>query len=557
MVGAVGAIATLTIATSGEARSQEPADPGAPGAALVEVCASSPVPGLPTLGPGTCATLSAGAVLLAAVCGHLPVDPASCAELTDGRPIDPDAVTAFEHGWVPRALRLQGRLDEDQPLRNELIPHTHNSFNAPQYGPTLTTSDPNHRYSLTDQLRMGIRGIELDVHWLPSPYAAPGDGGYAVTLCHGETEHVGDLSIHVGCTVDRPFAPGLDEVADYLRRPGNEHEFVLLYLQNELDGNPAGHAAAIELIEQHVGPLVARPPAGQVAGTCADLPLDRPRADFLAQGKQVMLVGNCGPGPWSSWVFQRGEGWDERGGSGDYPAFPACEVDRAAHGYDAHFIRFTEDSTWLTAITSGPALISEPEVRAMVRCGVDFIGLDRIGPADPRLADLVWSWAPDEPGAAGHCASWGTDARFRAADCSVPQRAACRTPAGAWVLSDEAVPFAGAFAACRAEGATFEVPRSGWEDERLRAVAAPAPEAEVVANAATGASLWLNLGETSAGWRPALVSAAGLVAPASPAATPAGRIPATGGGPGPVALAGAGGLLVVALGLRRLLFYSQ
>lgn len=125
----------------------------------------------------------------------------------------------------------------------------------------------------------------------------------------------------------------------------------------------------------------------------------------------------------------------------------------------------------------------------MVRCGVELIGLDRIGPRDPRLAALVWSWAPDEPSAAaGHCAAWGPDARFRAADCATPHQVACRDAGGTWVVPEAAVPWFTASATCDAAGATFAVPLSGWDNERLRA-AAPA-----------GATLWLDYGETAAGW---------------------------------------------------------
>jgi hypothetical protein len=433
---------------------------------------------------------------------------------------------------VPRALRLQALLSEDRPLRDDLIPHTHNSFNTPDYGPSLTTLDPNHRYTLTDQLRMGIRAIELDVHWLPSPFGSLDSGGYAVTVCHGETQELGGVRIHVGCTVDQPLAPRLQELSDYLRAPGNEHEFLLLYLQNELDGSPAGHAATVALLEQYLGDLIYHPPGGQPEGECADLPVERSRAELAAAGGRVLVTGNCGPGRWSSVVFRRGDGWDERGNTGGYPDVTACEADRVERDYDHRWIRVTEDSTWLSAIGGSAAPITEPEVRAMVRCGVELIGLDRIGPADPRLPDLVWSWAVDEPSTAGRCATWGDDARFRAADCDQVHRAACATADGGWVLTDRAVAWSGAAAACAAQGATFAVPRSAWSNEQLRVVAVAAGQAT---------PLWLDVADGADGWRPGAV-------PASPASD-RGQLPATGGpSPLPVGL----GLLALAASVRRL-----
>lgn len=99
---------------------------------------------------------------------------------------DPAAVAAFEASWVGRALRAQDRLDDGEPLVNTLIPHTHNSANATAYPLSLSSLDPNQRYSITDQLRMGSRGIELDLHWAPHPSGTAATGGRAVVLCHGE-----------------------------------------------------------------------------------------------------------------------------------------------------------------------------------------------------------------------------------------------------------------------------------------------------------------------------------------------------------------------------------
>jgi hypothetical protein len=394
---------------------------------------------------------------------------------------------------VPSELRLQGYLDEDQPLRNELIPHTHNSFNAPQYGPSVTLLDPNQRYTITDQLRMGIRGIEMDVHWVPVPVGVPSgvtDLTNHVVLCHGEDEAVGSLHVHVGCSVDRPVAPGLDELARYLRLPANRHEVVFLYLENNLDGDPTAHAATVALLRQHLGNLVYRP-TGAKPGSCEPLPMEVTRQQILAAHHQVVLLGNCGPSSWSSWVFERGPLWDEHANTTQYPSYPACVADRAARGYDTHLIRVYEDSTFLSAVSGSPAPISEPEVRSMVACGVDWIGLDRIGPRDPRLADFIWSWAAGQPSTRGGCAAWSSsDARFRAAPCDGLRRPACQTAAGAWAIPPKAVAWSGAAAECRSIAATFAVPRSGWQDQQLLTVAKGVP-----------GGLWLPL-RASSGWRP-------------------------------------------------------
>ena len=97
----------------------------------------------------------------------------------DGREVSEAKVEAYESSWVHRALTLQRALGRTAPLWEEQFVHTHNSFNAssyaiptngsaPSYYPTLTNQDPNQLYSMTDQMRMDVRALEIDLHWVPS-----------------------------------------------------------------------------------------------------------------------------------------------------------------------------------------------------------------------------------------------------------------------------------------------------------------------------------------------------------------------------------------------------
>ena len=410
----------------------------------------------------TCVSLEAGSVLLASLCEELGAPPEACAAATDGVAVDEARLAAFEQSWVGRALRLQWRLDENEPMRNTLWPHTHNSYNSTAYSPAVSNLDPNQRWSILDQLRMGIRAIELDLH------PAPGGGG--VVLCHGRTETVGPTTVHIGCSVDRPLSAGLEELRAFL--DANPTDVVLLYLENQLDEDPALHDVTAAELERILGPLVLRPPADQ---PCAPMPLDRSRADVLAGGQQVVIVGNCGPGGWGSWVFERGPQWQERSLGDGYAAFPDCVgAERDTLGYDDNWIRVYDDATWLSAMVDGRYNPQTPEdVVNMVRCGVDMVGFDRIDPGDGRLEALVWSWAVDEPvaDAAKQCVAWGTDARFRAAACPEERAYACRAADGAWVVPDRRGPASGAAAACASVDAEPATPPTGWENEQLRAAA--------------------------------------------------------------------------------------
>lgn len=454
----------------------------------VEIC--STVGEIPELGGRVCAGFEAGSVVLAAVCQQLSL-PADVCGLVDATPVDESVMAAYESSWVHRALRLQEHLDRDEPLINSLVPHTHNSANSTAYGPSVSTFDPNQRYTIGDQLRMDIRGIELDLHWAPSLAGSLDTGGNAVVLCHGTSVPVGDLVIHVGCSIDMVLSEGLVEIRDFLAAPENADQVVLLYLENQLDGDPTGHAEAVAALEEILGDMVFRPPPG-VEGDCTDIAMNRSRQDVLDAGAQIVLVGNCGPGEWSDWVFERGPAWNESGYGGSYPAYPDCvDERRRPEDYDNAFIRHWEDLTFVSAIADGSIDHLEPDtVRNMVHCGVDMIGFDRLTPFDGRLEALVWSWAPNEPSTDldESCAYRADGGRFFTdAECTTTRSFACRDVAGDWLVADPG-PWTSGDAACAALDARFAVPPTGWENQRL---------GEVVA-AAGGDPVWLNLGRASA-----------------------------------------------------------
>jgi hypothetical protein len=402
----------------------------------------------------------------------------------DGRAVHESAMAEHEASWLHRALALQGRLDRDVPLAQALLPHTHNSANSSAYHPSLSTLDANQVLRLTDQLRLGIRAIEIDVHWVPHRYGDPAHGRRAVVQCHGEPVATPAGVLHAGCSTDKLLIHLLREVRAWLDAPGNEEEVLLLYLENALDGDRAAHAAAVVAIDTVLGDLVARPEVGQ---GCQPLPVDRTEQQLLDAGTRVLITGNCGPSGWTDWVFERGPRWDEGGGS----SFD-CGAERQAIDFESTIVRRYEDSTWLSAMAGSGSHRDADTMTEMVQCGVNLVGFDQVHPGDDRLPSLVWSWRTDEPaaGATGRCAAQGADGRFFAGDCAAPRRVACRTTVGAWEVSPAAVAWAAGDVACQAAGhAGADVPSNGWDNGRLRAAAEAAGVSEV----------WLAYGQDAAG----------------------------------------------------------
>lgn len=441
----------------------------ASGADLVAACA--PLAALPNVGPLACKSVQTGTWLAAQACRRVDAlkDPL-CATI-DGRRVSEAAMAAFEASWLARALELQAQLDRNVPLSQALIPHTHNSANSGAYAPSVSNLDANQVLTITDQLRLGMRAIEIDLHWVPNPSGDPANGFRAVVQCHGEPVATPAGTIHVGCSIDTPLIDLLRELRTWL--DSNPDQFVLLYLENVLDGDPTAHAEAVAAINEALGTRVARP-SDVPDGTCRSLPVTRTKQEILDSGAQVLVTGNCGPGGWNDWVFDRYPSWDESGGS-DFD----CAEERGQIDFATTLVRRYEDSTWLSAMTGAGSHRDASTIAEMVRCGVNLVGFDQLYPGDDRLPALVWSWATSEPSidASGQCAAQGADGRFFADDCETARPVACRAADGAWTLSNP-VAWAGAVSACPAP-AQFSVPFNGWDNDQLRLAAATARVSEV------------------------------------------------------------------------------
>jgi hypothetical protein len=483
LVAASALAAALPLALSAPAAAQSGQD-------VVEQC--DPLTQVPEAGTRVCGGVERGLWLGAQHCRRIPGLAEPVCPTVDGRPVHETAMAEFERGWTHRALTLQSALDDEVPLTDAMILHTHNSANSAAYDPSVTSNDANQVLSVRDQLRMGIRGIELDVHWAPHPQGDPAHGFRAPVQCHGQSEPTPAGNVHAGCSVDQLLVDRLAELRDWLLDPEqSEHadELVLLYLENVLDGDAAAHAAAVAAIEATLGGLVHRPTAGD---GCQDLPVHLSESEILASGARVLITGNCGPGGWNDVVFQRGPAWDESGSSTDYLAGSDCDTERAANDYDNRFIRRWEDSTFLSLMVNGGSHISPAVAAAMARCGVNLPGLDQLHPADDRMPAFVWSWREDQPSdvAAAGCAAQGADARFTALDCAQRLPVACRTADGGWAVTTDPVAWADGDQACAADGhGSAGVPANGWDNQLLRRAVDAGP----------GGDVWLAYGRTEDG----------------------------------------------------------
>ena len=422
-----------------------------------------------------CIVLNKAMNAVSAECRRVGIPDALCV-LPLAHKVTQAARDAYLQSWVHQAALFQSALGDPLPLRDAQWIGTHNSFNSLTDGLTLSHLDSNQQLSMTQQLDIDVRSLELDLHWIPRLELLLKRG---VTVCHGQSSEQG----HLGCTVEPMFKNVLPKIAAWLNAPGHTDEVVMLYLEDHLN-DPAAYASTIATLDSVLRrpngtSLIYKPdPAQKAANGCVPLPLDVSRNDIRASGARVFIVGRCAPG-WSANVFDWNVAHVESGSTSGYQPYPACDATYDDSVYDNQLVRYNEDSTLVSALLNptrppvNPEALSPEKAQMMTDCGVNLFGFDQLLPEDGRIQATLWSWAPDEPKTSvGACTvQRAADGRWVAAPCTELHPAACLS-GDTWTVTAP-VTFANAPAACSAIGSTFELPRAGDQNSRLRDVAAP------------------------------------------------------------------------------------
>jgi hypothetical protein len=388
-------------------------------------------------------------------------------------------------GWAVNAVKQQNHIDQNSPLKLAVFPTTHNSFNSKVYanlnGRYL---DPNHVLSIYDQLRSGIRAIEMDVHWTSHLTGTwPWEWRYSneLLLCHGQSNNL-------GChTNDRVFTEGLDELARFLNE--NPNEVVLLYVEEYLQGH---YNEAVNMVQSRLGNRIYTSTAHYGGNGCGELPRELTKAQVRAAGKNLLIMGadSCG-NPWSAITF-KGH-FHNTVDHNKLSAYPNCQIDgMGPANWQGGLTRAYNDST----ILSGQNKMSLAQVETMVRCGFGAVAPEPLAANDERHSAQVWSWAVNEPNNATgsdaegeNCAEHASNGRFNDNSCKVVHRYACQNQSSrAWRITNAAGQWQDGRAACQAEfgndGYAFATPSNGYENAKL-----------VDAKNAAGAgaqALWLN-----------------------------------------------------------------
>jgi hypothetical protein len=313
--------------------------------------------------------------------------------------------------WANKTLAFQRWLQQN--LTFDLIQTlgTHNSFNnkADGYG----TGDfilgiilealsggkwefvwAQQWFTMTDQLRMGVRHLMLDPVYFWGK----------MRLCHCGTtfkwiddvidfiEKVLHITIDfdsddLGCLPhDRTLVAGLQEIYDWVVAPGNEEEIVMVLINDERNSSDWGH---IHLIQE---------PVPQIFGDLLFTPEDKKSlfldqwptpTELLKLGKRVIV--SCTSRCNDSHIFldMHVPDWDHDTMK-YFTAAPECG------GYSAsQFYLVGGESQVVGPIYNGPeaeGLVIRENLPYLMQCPVTVSEMDLISP--PLIAAAVWTWAP-------------------------------------------------------------------------------------------------------------------------------------------------------------------
>lgn len=355
-----------------------------------------------------------------------------------GNPVD-DAANA----WEAKALRLQSQIDLHSPMSKNNILGTHNSYNSAEYADDgyVRYVDPQQKHTIKEQLRLGARFIELDVHW----YVNASNWRYHLMLCHGQDDHM-------GCGVsDRFFHEGLQEVREWLESSESNDQVIILYIE---DHSNDVHDQMYSQLMDKIGPWIYK------SNGCGAIPSTLTKADVLNAGAKVVIqkdgregVSHCS--------------WHE--GLRNTVFTSLGDIDRV-----------WEDRTIIGDLFGGvnpdTDYISASDVKNFFEAGRNIVNLDDMTYDDGRNAAAIWSWNTNEPNNANNaedCAIMLNNGRWADVGCGdnrIHPYSCNEAGTENWGISSSTGKYSGGESACQAKGSNwhFKTPTNAKYNKAVR-----------------------------------------------------------------------------------------
>ena len=346
-----------------------------------------------------------------------------------------DSIDDFNASWLGQTMDYQRALDNYAPIIDNNILGTHNTYNSEVYTSCNFSVgcrylDPQQKYSIKDQLRMGARFIELDVHWttkMESLFSYP----KRLLLCHGF------------CSINDKYATeGFNEIKSWLASSESQGEVIILYIEDDSEGH---HSDLYSQLNDRFGDKIY-PSQG-----CGNIPDTLTKAQVLAQGKQIIL-------------------WKDGGCSSN-----ANMANLAFTGL-GNVGRIWEDATTLGTIAEffdgGIKSLTANDVSTAFATGANIVNLDDMVMNDGRIEAAAWSWDNNEPNNSGgnqDCAVQWENGRWDDNNCAASFAFACEDSSGNWFVPDNLTgTWSQGPSVCANLGGTFSMPTNSQSNQKLK-----------------------------------------------------------------------------------------
>lgn len=342
--------------------------------------------------------------------------------------------------FVSFATRTQSALSIEYSFCHHQSIGTHNSAISSAYGfgtedsfiSTILSASHiqfrsirtnSHFLSITDQLNMGVRHVELDIHWFNSQHHIS-HCGFTVPILNYLFRIVDKLMYYahidfdsetIGCRPsfngisagEQPLAQTIvEEIANWLNEPRNRNEFVILYLDTSSNVNTLNITQSlVEIFESAMGDMIVR----SDDSTNRDILRRGSMRTLAKQGKRVMIVSRREFKTHKGLVFAKSEdttcSWNE-------PQI-ALFFDPIRHSFDesACFlawkknpskIKYTRlmtnqlmygfaNSLFVPAASNGINIMGK-NIHQLMECGANTLGTDLL--TYDHIMSSIWTWDP-------------------------------------------------------------------------------------------------------------------------------------------------------------------
>lgn len=371
--------------------------------------------------------------------------------------------TGNRSDYVNRMLE-QRKLTDRVAAKRGYILGTHNSYNSWDYRNSTSVMGPNHYITIYEQLQMGARMVELDLH----------NKGDELVACHA-------LDCDLSWTrVDIPKL--ISEIHNYLK--GNtDDDFIFLYIENKLQ-DLDDYNYLTKLIADGLGEYVYRPETAS-STECDDVPYEKTYDEMQAAGKRVLIMGaGCGSDSKTSglnlWAFANVH---NSVGISNNLDFDTILQDKFKRVYECGHPTCPADPELIFSDPDSIVRTAEgDEIPLIMQAGANVLGMDDIDWNDIELGGRfeaqIWSWREGEFGKTGwdhnvalmSRSTPALEAQFIAGSSRSTLAFACLMPSGFWQVTETLGTFSEGTDVCKGIGGTFDVPLTPREARLLRNV---------------------------------------------------------------------------------------